>query len=111
MYETVLDTPGTIFVGVGLLVLGSLIRFRQWTFLIAEYNESTDIPRAVAATLVGNFFLRVGIVALVFGYVLTQAYASPWLAPLFGILVTLDTGRLVYRFSTDERTPPTESAT
>ncbi|WP_248896257.1 hypothetical protein [Haloplanus halobius] len=44
--------------GVLLLILGSLIRFREWTVPIAGYDETSPVPAAVAADAVGSTVLR-----------------------------------------------------
>lgn len=97
MYDTLLEAPGPIWIGLGLLVLGSLIRFGQWTFLIAGYDESTAVSEPVLARLVGSFVLRVGVVTVLFGYVAMQTRPASWLGLTVAALVVVATGRLIYR--------------
>ncbi|WP_240728566.1 class I SAM-dependent methyltransferase [Halobellus limi] len=47
--------------GGHLTVLGALIRFRGWTFLLAGYDETSRVPDDVAQQVAGNTVLRVGI--------------------------------------------------
>ncbi|SEO24444.1 hypothetical protein SAMN05216388_101012 [Halorientalis persicus] len=83
-----------------LLVLGYLIRFREWTFLLAGYDETSPVPSAVAANVAGNTVLRIGVAALVVGgaYAVTNPPAS--LSGLFAAVVVLDVARLIYRLNT-----------
>jgi hypothetical protein len=39
-----------------LTVLGGLIRFRGWTFLLAGYDETSRIPDDVVQQVAGNTF-------------------------------------------------------
>lgn len=111
MYETVLELPGAVFVGFALLALGLPIKFGQWTFLIAGYDESAAVPNSVIADLVGNFLLQVALVTLGFGYYLTQNSPDSWVALLFVVLVALGIWRLMYRlhsYETASRAQPAD---
>ena len=57
-----LSATGGWFVGGGvLLVFAYLVRVREWTSLIAGYDDSVDVPREIAASIVGNLLARVGV--------------------------------------------------
>lgn len=56
-------------VGALLSVLGVLIRFREWTFLVAGYDRTSPVPDEVVANVAGNTVLRIGLAALALGVV------------------------------------------
>ncbi|SDF75266.1 hypothetical protein [Halorientalis regularis] len=98
------------FVGAGalLLALGYLIRFREWTFLLAGYDETSPVPSDVAASVAGNTVLRIGVAALVVGGAYAVADPPAALSTVFAAVVVLDVARLIYRLNTyspDEKNP------
>jgi len=90
------------FLGAGafLLVLGYLIRFREWTFLLAGYDETSPVPSEVAASVAGNTVLRLGLAAVVVGGAFAVADPPAYLSGVFAALVVLEIGRLLYRLNT-----------
>ena len=90
------------FLGAGalLLVLGYLIRFREWTFLLAGYDETSPVPAEVAANVAGNTVLRIGVAALVVGGAYAVANPPAYLSGIFAAIVVLDVARLIYRLNT-----------
>ena len=92
------------WIGVGLLlvVLGGLIAFREWTFLIAGYDVTSSVPTDVAANVVGNTVLRLGLAAVALG-----VFAVITEVPPFGVVVLLAVARLLYRLRTYSPTKTT----
>ncbi len=88
--------------GVGALfvVLGYLIKFRGWTFLLAGYDSTSPIPDDVIADIAGNTVLRIGIAALILGAVITLADTPSYLPTIFEAAVLLAVARLLYRLHT-----------
>ena len=91
-----------------LLALAYLIRVREWTFLIAGYDASVDIPEVIAANIVGNFLARAGIAALAIGIVaVTTTVDMNTIGLMFAVLLVIDLLRVVYRLNTYEESNPT----
>jgi len=87
----------------GLLVgvLGALIKFAGWTWLLAGYSESTSpVPDDVVRDVAGNTVLRVGIAVFAFGVISSLADPPSYLGPVVGAVIVLAVGRLVYRLNT-----------
>jgi len=87
-------------VGALLVVLGYLIKIRQWTFLLAGYDRTSPVPDDVVADIAGNTVLRIGAAALVIGAVVTLTDVPGYLATVFEVAVLLAVGRLLYRLHT-----------
>lgn len=87
-------------VGLLLLILGVLIRFRGWTFLLAGYDESSSIPDDVVQVIAGNTVLRVSIAALAVGVLMSVMNPPSYLTVLVGIVIVLDVLRMIYRLNT-----------
>jgi hypothetical protein len=87
-------------VGALLVALGALIKFRQWTFLIAGYDRTSSVPEEVAADLVGNTVLRIGVAAGVIGAFVTFTSAPSYLGTIFEVVVLVAVARLLYRLHT-----------
>ena len=90
------------YLGAGALViaLGYLIRYREWTFLIAGYDDTSPVPSDVAANIVGNTVLRIGIAALVIGITFAVTDPPAILSGIFAAVVVLAVARLLYRLNT-----------
>lgn len=79
MAQSLPDGVLTLLVGAGILVVGYLIKYRQWTGLI---SEATAVVPAVAetapliASLVGNVTLVFGGSVLVLGGLGMPGFAS-----------------------------------
>jgi hypothetical protein len=97
------------WIGVGLLlvVLGGLIAFREWTFLIAGYDVTSSVPTDVAANVVGNTVLRLGLAAVALGVFAVITEVPPYLSAIFGVVVLLAVARLLYRLRTYSPTKTT----
>jgi hypothetical protein len=86
--------------GLFLLILGVLIRFRGWLFLLAGYDESSSVPDDVVQVIAGNTVLRVSIAALVVGVLMSVMNPPSYLGVLVGIAIVLDVLRMIYRLNT-----------
>ena len=86
-----------IALGVLLTVLGGLIRFRGWTFLIAGYDESSPIPAETVQNAGGNTIMRTGIVLIVAGVLTVRGNPPASLGPFVGAIIAVDVFRLIYR--------------
>lgn len=97
-----LPSPALEWLGVGalLVVLGALIRFRGWTFLVAGYDATSPLPDDVVASVVGNTVLRIGLAAAALGgaYVVTDL--PSYLPLVFEAAVLVAVVRLLYRLHT-----------
>lgn len=88
-------------VGAVLAVLGALVKFREWTFLLAGYSSSTSpVPDEVVADVAGNTILRIGLAAVGLGVAFTLAEPPSYLTTVFEVAVLLAVGRLLYRLHT-----------
>ena len=78
----------TVLVGVGILLIGCLIKYRGWTGLISETTAIVapgEDGTAVTAGIVGNVTLVVGGFVLVLGgleAVGLAAFLPEWVVPL-----------------------------
>lgn len=94
--------------GVLVTLLGALIKFAGWTWLLSGYDESTSpVPDDVVQNIAGNTVLRIGIALLVIG-LLGSVTTLPSSLPLAvtGVIV-LAVGRLLYRLNTWAPPQPT----
>ncbi|WP_115862816.1 hypothetical protein [Halorussus litoreus] len=87
-------------VGALLVALGALIKFRQWTFLLAGYDQTSPVPDDFVADVAGNTILRIGLAAVGLGVAFTLADPPSYLATVFEVAVLLAVGRLIYRLHT-----------
>lgn len=87
-------------VGVLLTIVGVLIKFRGWTFLLAGYDKSSSIPDDVVANIAGNTVLRIGVAVLVLGAVMAVTDIPSSLLAIFGVIVLVAVVRLIYRLNT-----------
>jgi hypothetical protein len=101
-----LSATGSWFVVGGvLLVFEYLVRVREWTSLIAGYDDSVDVPQEIAASIVGNLLARVGVASFLVG--ITAAMTTGGLdvtnlSFVFAVVVTIDSLRAVYKLNTYE---------
>lgn len=86
--------------GAVLVALGALIRFGGWTFLIAGYDESSPVPKEVAASMVGSTVLRLGIAVVAFGVLAAVSALPEYAGAALGAVVLLAVGQLLYRLNT-----------
>ncbi|EMA46761.1 DUF3784 domain-containing protein [Halococcus saccharolyticus] len=87
----------TVLVGLGVLVLGYLIKFRGWTFLLAGYDPNAVTDEAALADLAGGTIIRIGLTVVVFGIVTAVGATSSLLDTVFAIAILVAAVRLVYR--------------
>jgi hypothetical protein len=83
-----------------LTVLGALIRFRGWTFLLVGYDETSRVPDDVAQQVAGNTVLRVGIAVFAFGLFTTVTNPPAFLGSILGSVILVAVLRLLYRLNT-----------
>jgi hypothetical protein len=97
-----LDSAAPTWFGVAALLvgLGALVRYRQWTFLIAGYDDTSPVPEEVAANVVGNLLLRVGLASAAVGAVAATVGASTLLVTVYTVAVLFAVARVVYRLNT-----------
>lgn len=89
-----------VAVGVVVVIVGYLIRFREWTFLIAGYDRTSVVPPEVAADVVGSTVLRIGVVTIAFGVAIAAGGGSRLLEVVFAAVVVVAVARIVYRLHT-----------
>lgn len=87
-------------VGALLVALGALVKFRQWTFLVAGYDRTSPVPDEVVADVVGNTVLRIGLAAIGLGVAFTLVDPPSYLATIFEVAVLVAVARLLYRLHT-----------
>jgi hypothetical protein len=91
------------WLGAGALValLGVLIKFVGWTWLLAGYSESTSpVPDEVVRDIAGNTVLRIGIALLGIGALAAVTDLPSSLNLVVAAVVVLAVARLVYRLNT-----------
>ena len=87
--------------GALVTLLGTLVKFAGWTWLLAGYDESSAaIPDDVVRDVAGNTLLRVGVALLVVGVVATVTTPPSYLGPVLAVGIVLAIARLVYRLNT-----------
>ena len=89
-----------IAVGGILTIVGVLIKFRGWTFLLAGYDEDSPVPGDVVQDMAGNSVLRVGLVVFVVGILTFVMNPPSYLGILVGAVIVLDVLRLIFRLNT-----------
>jgi hypothetical protein len=87
----------TIVVGVGILILGYLIKFRGWTFLLAGYDPDAITDEDAVADLAGGTIMRISIAVIVFGAITATGTTTPVLETIFGVVILVAVARLIYR--------------
>jgi mannose/fructose/N-acetylgalactosamine-specific phosphotransferase system component IID len=86
--------------GILLVIVGAVIKFWRWTFLLAGYDKTSPVPDDVVADIAGNTIIRIGLAATVLGVLIVVTEISAYLPPLFGVIITLAVVRLIYRIRT-----------
>jgi putative flippase GtrA len=86
--------------GLVLLIVGVLIKFRGWTFLLAGYDETSPVPDEVVADVAGNTILRIGLAAIVLGVLIVITNVPSYLPTAFGGIIVLAVVRMIYRLRT-----------
>lgn len=91
------------WLGAGAVVtlLGALIKFVGWTWLLAGYSESTSpVPDDVVRDIAGNTVLRIGIALLGVGALTAVTNPPSSLDLVVAAVVVVAVARLVYRLNT-----------
>ena len=86
--------------GALLVVLGALIKFRGWTFLLAGYDQTSEVPDEVVSDVAGNTVLRIGLATVAFGVIFSVSSPPSYLGVVFEVVVVLAVLRLLYRIRT-----------
>lgn len=87
--------------GAFVMLLGGLIKFAGWTWLLAGYSEPTSpVPDDVVQDMAGNTILRIGIAVITIGILVSVTDLPSYLPDVVGVLILLDVGRLIYRLNT-----------
>lgn len=105
MFGAILESPEALLAGLGILILGYLIKYREWMFLIAGYDASTEVPKLVAASIVGNLAIRVGIATMLFGVFTAGTSIPEAIAFAFAVIVLFAATRAIYRLQTYQAAP------
>lgn len=87
--------------GAFVTLLGGLIKFAGWTWLLAGYSESTSsVSDDVVQDMAGNTILRDGIAVFVVGILESVTTPPSYLAVVVGGVILVDVVRLIYRLNT-----------
>ncbi len=87
--------------GALVTILGVLIKFAGWTWLLAGYSESaSSVPDDVVRDIAGNTVLRIGIAVLAFGILASVIDLPSYLGTVVGAAIVLAVLRLLYRLNT-----------
>lgn len=95
-----------VLVGIVVLITGYLIKYREWTFLIAGYDTSVDVPPAVAGDIVGSFTIRAGVAVVALGVITAVVTLSDLLVLILTGILVIGVIRVIYRL----RTYPTQNS-
>jgi len=83
------------------MVLGVLIKFTGWTWLLAGYSKSTSsVPDNIVRDIAGNTILRVGIAVFGFGVLASVMQPPSYLGIVVEAVILLAVMRLLYRLNT-----------
>lgn len=90
---------GTIAIlsGIGVLVLGYLIKFHGWTFLLAGYDPNAVTDEEALVNLAGGTVMRIGVAVIAFGALSAAELTTPIIAGIFAAVILIATVRLIYR--------------
>ncbi|RLM63377.1 hypothetical protein [Halorubrum sp. Atlit-26R] len=84
-----------------VVVLGVLVKFVGWTWLLAGYNESTSpIPDDAVRDMAGNTLLRVGIAVIALGGLASVTEVPSYLDLVLQAVILVAVLRLLYRLNT-----------
>ncbi|MHB9285686.1 hypothetical protein ACKVMT_01435 [Halobacteriales archaeon Cl-PHB] len=87
--------------GVFVTLLGALIKFAGWTWLLAGYSESTSpVSDDVVRDVAGNTVLRVGLAVVGVGVLASVMEPPSFLGLVVGAVVLLEVAGLLYRLNT-----------
>jgi hypothetical protein len=86
--------------GAFVTILGALIKFAGWTWLLAGYSESSSsVPDDVVQDVAGNSILRIGIAVFGFGILASVTTLPSYLGIVVGAAILLAVLRLIYRLN------------
>ena len=76
--------------GLFVTILGVLIKFAGWTWLLAGYSESTSpVPDDVVQDIAGNTILRVGIAVLLISVLASIIELPPYFNTGIGAVIVV----------------------
>lgn len=92
--------------GAFVTLLGALIKFAGWTWLLAGYSKSSSkVPDDVVQDMAGNTILRVGIAIVVFGILTSVMNLPSYVTLVITAAILLAVLRLIYRLNTQPPQP------
>jgi hypothetical protein len=100
MIEFSADALEWLAVGTLLAIAGALIKFRGWTFLLAGYDETAEVPDDVVRDIAGNTIHRIGLAVFAFGVLISVTNPPSYLGLLFGATIVLAVLWMIYRVNT-----------
>ncbi|MFB6150161.1 MAG: hypothetical protein ABEJ48_10905 [Halobacteriales archaeon] len=87
--------------GAFVMLLGGLIKFAGWTWLLAGYDESTaGVSDESVRDISGNTILRVGVAVFIVGVLATVTNPPSYVAVVVGGVIVVDVARMIYRLNT-----------
>ncbi|MUW15267.1 hypothetical protein GJ633_11860 [Halorubrum sp. CBA1125] len=87
--------------GLLVTVIGALVKFGGWTWLLAGYSESSSsIPDDVVRDVAGNTILRIGVAVTLVGAVASVTELPASVGLLVGAAIVVAVLRLIYRLHT-----------
>jgi hypothetical protein len=89
-----------IVVGFGILILGSLVKYQGWTFLLAGHNPSNVTDEEAIADLAGGTLLGISLVIIVFGGLVATGFTPPILETVVTVVILIAVAQYVYRART-----------
>lgn len=94
--------------GAFVMLLGGLIKFAGWTWLLGGYDESSaEVSDGTVRDMAGNTILRVGVAVFVVGVLATVTDPPSYLTVVVGGVVLVDVARMIFRLNT---LPTTQTA-
>jgi hypothetical protein len=90
-----------IVVGVGILILGYLVKYREWTFLLAGHTPSNVTDEEALADLAGETLLGISFVIIGFGGLVATGFTTPFLETVVTVVILIAVAQYVYRARTD----------
>lgn len=87
----------TIAVGIGILILGYLVKFRGWTGLFAGHNPNAVTDEDALADLAGETLLFISLVIIVFGGLIAADLTLSFFEEVVTAVILLAVAQYVYR--------------
>jgi len=79
---------------------GILVKYFQWTFLLAGYDGQSAVPDDVIAEIAGNTIFRVGLALIVFGGLASVTKPPTYLSTIFEVVIAVAVIRMIYKLNT-----------